>query len=102
MHVSINTFKHNAGGDLGEFFGFDFAEAPPYTRPSETGWAGLPTDSSRCRSAYGQVPAALDDGKDFDSFSRYSVNNAVILMHQLSNVFILSFGNHPSQLGESQ
>ncbi len=25
--VSIDAFQHNAGGDLGEFFGLDFVEA---------------------------------------------------------------------------
>ena len=62
----------------------------------------LLTDSPRRRSAYGQVSAAVDDGEDFDSFSRYSVNDAVILIYQLSNVFILGFRNDPSQPGESQ
>ena len=27
VHVSIHAFKHEAGGDLGEFFGLDFVEA---------------------------------------------------------------------------
>ena len=32
--------------------------------------------------------------------SHYSVNDAVTLLHQLTNIFILSFRNDPSQLGE--
>jgi len=59
-------------------------------------------DSLRRRPAGGQVPAAVDDGQDLDSLSQYTVDDAVTLLDQLTNVFILSFGNHPSQLGELQ
>jgi hypothetical protein len=41
VHVRINTFKHKAGGDLGEFFGLDFVEASAVDAAFRNQLAGL-------------------------------------------------------------
>jgi len=56
----------------------------------------------RWRSALCEVSAAVDDGEDLDSLAHYPVDDAVLLIHQLSNVLILSFRNYPPQLGKLQ